>query len=70
MLSVYMDSMTLPTEVQCCVLPCRKEAWSIKMNDSILDIKVGEDCNIYAALADGFIAVLQVPVSCCELQCV
>lgn len=36
----------------------RKEVWSIKMNDSVLDIVTTDDCTIFAALADGFVAVL------------
>jgi hypothetical protein len=33
--------------------------WSVKMPDSVLAIQSTEDCTVFAALADGFVAVLQ-----------
>ena len=39
---------------------CRNEVWSIKMPDSVLAIQSTDDCTVFAALADGFVAVLQV----------
>ena len=39
---------------------CRREMWSVKMPDSVLAIQSTEDCTVFAALADGFVAVLQV----------
>ena len=34
--------------------------WSVKMQDSVLAIESTADCTVFAALADGFVAVLQV----------
>lgn len=34
--------------------------WSVKMPDSVLAIQSTEDGTVFAALADGFVAVLQV----------
>ena len=41
---------------------CRNEVWSMKMPDSVLAIQSTEDCTVFAALADGFVAVLQVSI--------
>lgn len=35
----------------------------MKMNDSVLDIEATEDGTVFAALADGFVAVYQVSTS-------
>ena len=37
----------------------RKELWSMKMNDSVLDF-VGYQSNIICALADGYIAAISI----------
>ena len=38
----------------------RKEIWSLKMNDSVLDLAATDDRTVFAALADGLVAVIQV----------
>ena len=45
-------SLTPPTN--------RKRVWSLKMPDSVLAIQSSDDWSVFAALADGFVAVLQV----------
>ena len=37
----------------------RKEVWSQKMNDSVLDLAATDDGTVFAALADGLVAVIQ-----------
>ena len=44
------------------IVLCRNEVWSMKMPDSVLAIQSTEDCTVFAALADGFVAVLQVSI--------
>lgn len=57
------------TTTGACCLPgvyCRREVWSVKMPDSVLAIQSTDDHTVFAALADGFVAVLQVRKSACS----
>lgn len=39
----------------------------MKMPDSVLAIQSTDDCTVFAALADGFVAILQVRKHLCEI---
>lgn len=51
----------------CCYVYCSEEIWSIQLSDSVIDLchydHVTDD-KVYAALADGSIAVLPVRNFC------